>query len=68
MNTQDYYVDCNELGYCVNNAQGTLAIFALVDDAFQAMREFRNKQFPDGWQKVSPSMQRAKQKCYGCGV
>lgn len=66
MKAQDYYLDCNELGYCVNNAQGTVAVFALIEDAYAAISEFRNKRFPESWQKIPPAMRQAKLKCYGC--
>lgn len=65
MKTQEYYVDRDDLGYSVCNSEGTLATFTLVDDAFNAMREFQGKNFPENWQKVPPSIRHAKQQFYG---
>jgi hypothetical protein len=65
MKTQDYYVECDEIGYCVVGTQGTVATFAVLDDAYNAMREFQTKTFPENWQKEPPATRRAKQLYYG---
>lgn len=68
MKTQEYYVDCDDLGYCVCDANGTLATFSRIDDAYNAMRDFQSKNFPENWQKVPPSIRHAKQQYYGASV
>ncbi|QAB16084.1 hypothetical protein [Hydrogenovibrio thermophilus] len=65
MNTQDYYVDCDELGYCVANHDGVVASFSLIEDAYNALREFQSKDFPENWAKVPPAMREAKRRLYG---
>ena len=65
MKTQEYYVECDEIGYCVVGSKGTVATFEMIDDAYNAMREFQNKSFPENWQKVPPAIRHAKQQYYG---
>lgn len=65
MNTSSYFLDSDESGYCVKNAQGTVASFKMIDDAFEAMRDFQTKTFPKNWSKIPPAMQAFKQRCYG---
>lgn len=65
MNTQDYYVDCDELGYCVANNDGVVASFSLIEDAYNALREFQSKDFPENWAKIPPAIRQAKQRYYG---
>lgn len=64
MAEQNYHIDCDEVGYCVKNSERTIASFALIDDAYAALREFQSKKFPENWAKVPPAMQLAKQRCY----
>lgn len=65
MAEQNYYIDCDEVGYCVKSDEGTIVSFALIDDAYAALRDFQSKNFPENWAKIPPAMQLAKQRCYG---
>lgn len=65
MNTQGYYVDCDDLGYCVANENGVVATFRLIEDAFRALRDFQSKTFPENWAKMPPSIRKAKMRYYG---
>jgi len=68
MNTSQYFLDSDEFGYCVRNAQGAVASFKMIDDAFEAMRDFQTKTFPENWAKIPPATQSFKKRCYGSAL
>lgn len=65
MASQRYYVDCDDMGYCVKSNEETIVVFALIEDAYAALQEFQSKSFPDNWDKIPPAMRLAKQRFYG---
>ncbi|KUJ75701.1 hypothetical protein AVO42_10420 [Thiomicrospira sp. XS5] len=65
MSTQKYYMDCDDVGYCVSDTDGVVASFRLAEDAYNALREFQTKKFPENWAKIPPAIRQAKQRYYG---
>lgn len=59
MNTLQYRIELDEMGYCVTCSKGTIAVFGDLENAIAAMREFEQKTFPKSWSKVPPAMRRA---------
>ncbi|MDX1795519.1 MAG: hypothetical protein R3219_02235 [Hydrogenovibrio sp.] len=59
-----YHIETADHGYCVIDRQKTVAIFNVLEDAIDAMREFEQKRFPKNWQKTPPATRYAKQKYY----
>lgn len=65
MSTSDYQVEYDGIHYIVTRAGNALMSFDSCESAFDAKRDFENKRYPSGWDKVPPSVRYAKQLRYG---
>jgi len=65
MSTFEYTVEFDGVNYMVLKSGQVLAAFADADSAYEAKRNFVNKNLPNDWKKVPPSIQMAKELLYG---
>jgi len=60
MKASSYRLDFQSGSYCVTCEEGTVASFGSAQEAYDAMRDFQDKQLPESWQKIPPAILRFK--------